>query len=707
MIEVATDKGYVAFGARTIYVASPASFRVDSTMQGEVSGTEYNYSPEDRLDESGDVPLYVTETSYLWIDTGMIYVDAAKYPVLKLVYEGGSENVVVSIGKNSVELGAAETSEGRVLIADLSGIAKVGSNSEIRLTFAEDAEIKIPYLAFCADTNIADSLNVTVLKDEIARDPMKGVEIKNADETVFARIDSEVEKRIEEIQAAESIDPKTVTGTCYYVSSIHGDDKNDGLSPETPWKSPKMLFRWLPNDLGYNDKLKKGDAVFFERGSFFYSDMHTNSGGDFCFSTVPGVTYSAYGTGPKPVFSGAVDIGSATGTWSATDTPNVWVLDTVIKVPKGKRRGFYEIGNFVLERDGDFTFCIPVNPYVGGNNKQTEEENFPIDTDLSRLKENNQGFHDLDSGKFYLYCDGGNPGEYYDDIKLSREGVVIRYICSDSIDTPTVLDNLAVKYSGRHGITNGTHEKASWAHELYFRNCEVAFVGNRYLGDGIENYGSCDGFYVTNCYVHDCVDDCLTSQCSTDAEGGAPGCDMNNVRFTNNVLTDTDNGIELWNFTRAKTSDSEYKGREFCTALTHNVDISGNYFVYVNWDCMLGGFPDQQFVNAKVHDNVTAYSLTGPNGEHPHTGHGPVSTALKGYEYYNNTYVVRSDGYAIRSSFFDLLNGSEFPYTERGIAFCEMYGINVGSTYYSYDKMSHWSQVRHFYTTRWENNKGY
>ena len=54
------------------------------------------------------------------------------------------------------------------------------------------------------------------------------------------------------------------TGTVYYVSAT-GDDKNDGLSPETPIKSLAKASM-LP--------LKPGDSVLFKKGDDFLIDIN-------------------------------------------------------------------------------------------------------------------------------------------------------------------------------------------------------------------------------------------------------------------------------------------------------------------------------------------------------------------------------------------------------------------------------------------------
>ena len=54
----------------------------------------------------------------------------------------------------------------------------------------------------------------------------------------------------------ESEDVLKIKGTTYYVSN-EGDDKNDGLSPKTPWKTIEKVSL---------ADLNEGDGVLFRRG---------------------------------------------------------------------------------------------------------------------------------------------------------------------------------------------------------------------------------------------------------------------------------------------------------------------------------------------------------------------------------------------------------------------------------------------------------
>ena len=62
----------------------------------------------------------------------------------------------------------------------------------------------------------------------------------------------------------ETFYPQEITGTVYYISSVRGNDANDGKSENTPWKSCEMLK---------NVPLAAGDTVLFECGSLFRESM--------------------------------------------------------------------------------------------------------------------------------------------------------------------------------------------------------------------------------------------------------------------------------------------------------------------------------------------------------------------------------------------------------------------------------------------------
>ena len=73
-------------------------------------------------------------------------------------------------------------------------------------------------------------------------------------EEYLEQIDALSEARRQQIRNLP--DRLVIRGRTYYVS-CEGDDKNDGLTPETPWKSLEKVS---------SAYLYEGDGVLFKRG---------------------------------------------------------------------------------------------------------------------------------------------------------------------------------------------------------------------------------------------------------------------------------------------------------------------------------------------------------------------------------------------------------------------------------------------------------
>ncbi len=92
--------------------------------------------------------------------------------------------------------------------------------------------------------------------------------------------------------------PDDVLSATYYVSSLGGDDTNEGTSEATPWQTVPKL-----NEVIFEDNA----TILFKRGEVFR--------GAISFKGSPtGLTIAAYGSGDRPVIAGSVQI---TG-WIAT-----------------------------------------------------------------------------------------------------------------------------------------------------------------------------------------------------------------------------------------------------------------------------------------------------------------------------------------------------------------------------------------------------
>ena len=113
-------------------------------------------------------------------------------------------------------------------------------------------------------------------------------------------IDVICEKRKAEILNAP--DALEIVGTKYYVSNA-GDDNNDGLTPDTAWKTLSRVS---------DAELLAGDGVLFKRGDLFRGMIMTK----------PNVSYGAYGEGDKPkLYGGEKDYADA-DLWELFDAGN-------------------------------------------------------------------------------------------------------------------------------------------------------------------------------------------------------------------------------------------------------------------------------------------------------------------------------------------------------------------------------------------------
>jgi parallel beta-helix repeat protein len=94
----------------------------------------------------------------------------------------------------------------------------------------------------------------------------------------------------------------------YYVDATNGSNTDDGLSPQTPWKTVSKV-----NSMSFNP----GDSILFKRGDMWRETLQVPSSG----VTGPPITFGAYGPGEKPIIT-ANDIVSNEG-WSEV-SPNVY-----------------------------------------------------------------------------------------------------------------------------------------------------------------------------------------------------------------------------------------------------------------------------------------------------------------------------------------------------------------------------------------------
>ena len=391
-------------------------------------------------------------------------------------------------------------------------------------------------------------------------------------------------------------------GTIYYVSP-NGDDNNDGLTPETAWRSLDKVnsatirnhsymgsdqdivknlntvefpaYAWAVENPDNWAELKPGDVVLFERGSIWRGQL----------IGAKGVTYSAYGEGAKPEIWGSPENGSGAEKWSLLEgTDNIWVF----------YRELQECGGILLNGE---TVAIKETPLWDSDTQQWRDADLLTELCTARLEdlydfdvtamEDLHFFNELQGmdqsmpyacwGKLYLRCDTGNPGEIYDSIEFftSNDGWGHGVVSAEG----GVLDNLCFRY-----LSSGVGMEP----DSTVQNCVVMWVGGIVLG-----YAKYDDSY------------CVVTRC-----GDGIGAGTGNTKAVNNYIAYCyDFGITVESYLDVWFND---------LVLCRNASVSDNLIencaggiLVAAWDAYDAGFEAPLFQNVTLDGN---YIL--------HTGHG-------------------------------------------------------------------------------------
>ena len=387
--------------------------------------------------------------------------------------------------------------------------------------------------------------------------------MQTASKLFLEEMDTLCEMRKQEIlQRADKLE---ITGKTYYVSN-DGDDARDGLTPETAWQTTGRVSEAA---------LEAGDGVLFRRGDLFRGQIKTKSG----------VSYGAFGEGEKPKLYGWdksladpalwVEVDAAHHIWRMTEKildPGTLVFNhgeyhSVKLIPS------YINGQFVCRNDESKPFMMAEEMIRDLDiywhfeelltTKPSKGQDFPIPEMGSRSY-----------GELYLRCDRGNPGEVFDAI----EAVTRRTGFAVGSNENVHIDNFCIKYIGIHAVAAGGERVRG----LKVTGCEIGWIGGtiqhyfgtdpnypqggrgtvtRY-GNGVEIYGGCDDYLVSDCYIYQCYDAGVTHQVTT---GGKTRL-MTNVCYENNLIEKCVYGIEY--FLEMNNGDTE--------SYMENIEMKGN-----------------------------------------------------------------------------------------------------------------------------------
>ncbi len=288
-------------------------------------------------------------------------------------------------------------------------------------------------------------------------------------------------------------------GSTYYIS-YRGSDANDGLSPQTPWKTV--------TNLNNGTTVSNGSVILFERAGIYRNvSIRLNQG----------VSVGAYGEGPKPqLFAGDKSYADES-LWTQTSTPNVWSTTVSNVAPlhgesSSLKPSSADIGNIIFDHGAK----------TASENKQLS---------LDKLEKEYDFYFEPSNSTVYLYL-SENPASRHSSIEMAPNKHIIRVATNDH-----VIENVCLKYTGAHGISS------SGPKNLIVRGCEIGYIGGARLnngvryGNGIEFFGSNSGCVAENNWIYQCFDAGYSNQGSGLHEG---------IKVQGNLIEYCVYNIEVW-----------------------------------------------------------------------------------------------------------------------------------------------------------------
>lgn len=426
------------------------------------------------------------------------------------------------------------------------------------------------------------------------------------------------------------------SGTAYYVSN-DGDDEADGLTPETAWKTYKN-----PNTRTFN----MGDAVLFRRGDVWRGMLEAKDG----------VTYSAYGEGPKPKLMAAYD-GLTYSAWLKTDVENVWVIEKPftdkdigsIEFNQGEKYAKKKLKKEALKENFDFFYCSDF-AWVRPEDCTEQPDN-----------------------RIYFYFDKGNPAEYFDDIEIN---MCNRIITSQTGSHDITYYNLELLYGTSPIWTYDSKNivisycVCGWSGGILWRKAKEGY--NTRYGGGVCTWHGCDNVSFDHCYIYEQFDSGVTPQYHWHDETSAI---YNDYKCTDCVFE----GCE-WTF-------------EYYNAQSNKTDNCFNRMIFSYNLCRKGGEGYGDKTNESAYVKTWGHENVCNNCEISHNvfdraaaisleviSHAPGDKGkIVSYEHlpkmHHNTYIEPYDKQ------FANINGILYKFNESSQIALEKFGVDTDSTY--------------------------
>ena len=277
----------------------------------------------------------------------------------------------------------------------------------------------------------------------------------------------------------------------YYVDAVSGNDKYDGRSSRSPWKTIDKI-----NGV----KMQPGSAVNFKREQVFRGVITAQSG----------VTYRSYGSGDKPMILGSHEV-NASSAW-IQEANNIWTYQNAILG--------LDVGNIIFNQ-GEAT---GIRVFQEGD----------LDKDL-------EFFYNKQNTKIKIFSQT-NPAQRFRDVELAlAKGIFILFNVQDVIVQDLALFNTAANAVSINGCNR-----------ILIENLDVAYIGGANLyslinqpgviryGNGIEIYKNGQDILIRNNKINQVYDSALTNQSFLDE------ATQNNIIYQENIVTNSEWCFELW-----------------------------------------------------------------------------------------------------------------------------------------------------------------
>lgn len=250
-----------------------------------------------------------------------------------------------------------------------------------------------------------------------------------------------------------------VSSKNYYLSN-EGSDGANGNSPGTAWETISKLNSMT---------LSPGDSVFFEANGIWRETLvprYSGTSGNY-------IVYTRYGEGKNPAILGSIKPDS----WTSSGT-NIW-----------KASGSYD--NLATEYYPGAVFFIDDDSVTWGNYQN-------YNASFSNLT---QEFDYTFSGStLYVYSEK-NPGDYQ-SVEVTQSDRCVAVIDNEPVSY-IEFDGIDLHFARLAGFDAG-YPAVRGATDLIFRDCNIAYIGERASGYAYGVAAWHSNFLVERCNFSDC-----------------------------------------------------------------------------------------------------------------------------------------------------------------------------------------------------------